>query len=172
MTILIISIHTPTQGVTDMVYCRSLTASHFNPHSHAGSDWCPVDKMCVLILFQSTLPRREWLIQHQFKSLLQNISIHTPTQGVTILSNLFTLFGSLFQSTLPRREWRYSISNGKVVSTYFNPHSHAGSDQWICRQSIWENDFNPHSHAGSDLILVSACRINWISIHTPTQGVT
>ena len=55
-----ISIHTPTQGVTDFLYGEFLVQFYFNPHSHAGSDVDYVAKVAV-----------------------HNISIHTPTQGVT-----------------------------------------------------------------------------------------
>ena len=78
------------------------------------------------------------------------ISIHTPTQGVT---------------------WRHK----KFIVGYFdfNPHSHAGSDSMNCaRQEDFQN-FNPHSHAGSDTTCSTQSMFNsWISIHTPTQGVT
>ena len=56
----------------------------------------------------------------------------------------------LFQSTLPRREWRQFGKPDPLCDLYFNP----------------------HSHAGSDLIGLLAGGINYISIHTPTQGVT
>ena len=64
----------------------SAAGSDFNPHSHAGSDVAGLEA--------------------QKKSL--NISIHTPTQGVT-----------LNKRSLPQ------------FMQYFNPHSHAGSDGLI-----------------------------------------
>ena len=99
--------------------------TYFNPHSHAGSDLANTLNWLVTIisihtptqgvtmirytlrvrfLFQSTLPRREWQPQHWR-----------------------TLYEDGFQSTLPRREWhrRFPLF---FRHFYFNPHSHAGSD--------------------------------------------
>ena len=56
---------------------------YFNPHSHAGSDYAEVE----------------------YNEFADEISIHTPTQGVTIYQNIAP------QQTID-----------------FNPHSHAGSD--------------------------------------------
>ena len=123
---------------------------YFNPHSHAGSDTLLISTHTWYNPFQSTLPRREWpwnqaflIFYHIFQSTLprrewpvvaataaaaNDISIHTPTQGVTCDTALIIIWlanfnphshaGSdlntipvritacLFQSTLPRREWR------------------------------------------------------------------
>ena len=56
--------------------------------------------------------------------------------------------------------------------TNFNPHSHAGSD--VCVMFVIANlsHFNPHSHAGSDKNVALPVSPRYISIHTPTQGVT
>ena len=54
-----------------------------------------------------------------------------------------------FQSTLPQGEWPLK-PKGHGHATYFNPHSHKGSDASSCG---W-------------------CRWIYISIHTPTRGVT
>ena len=104
--LLSVSIHTPTQGVTKK-YLREIPVVGFNPHTHAGCD------LCILVLgeyywmFQSTHPRRVWhveriraIVLHQFQSThprrvwrlvikvlpRQEVSIHTPTQGVTSFS--------------------------------------------------------------------------------------
>ena len=81
--------------------------------------------------------------------IIRTISIHTPTQGVT-LRFLLTFF-------------KFS---------YFNPHSHAGSDTGTPGTATPGTDFNPHSHAGSDPDDGSKNAESKISIHTPTQGVT
>ena len=55
-----ISIHTPTKGVTvASLGIKPPTQNDFNPHSHEGSDHSPVLALCLLLKFQSTLPRRE-----------------------------------------------------------------------------------------------------------------
>ena len=127
MSIQFISIHTPTQGVTKLWRCGAGAGVDFNPHSHAGSDLFPHLFLLPACLFQSTLPRREW---HGF----------------------FTCCLCLlwFQSTLPRREWLPKWATDRQGKFYFNPHSHAGSDENISGKLDVTN----------------------ISIHTPTQGVT
>ena len=56
-----------------------------------------------------------------------DISIHTPTKGATIY-DLFLL----------------------NLETYFNPHSHEGSDRILKLVIQLLLYFNPHSHEGSD----------------------
>ena len=167
-----ISIHTPTQGVTFFPRFLDLLIQYFNPHSHAGSDekdislqnlqdrfqstlprreWrCYRKWYWMRYIFQSTLPRREWLSLSLSTTLSVPISIHTPTQGVTT-KKWILLFLIWFQSTLPRREWRNTIYLPFITPMYFNPHSHAGSDY---------------------LKLKNKPLTYYISIHTPTQGVT
>ena len=63
--------------------------------------------------FQSTLPQREWQAVGGGKPYVINISIHTPTKGVTFSS--------------PCRQ---------SPCTNFNPHSHKGSDNNRKRVSL------------------------------------
>ena len=104
----------------------------------------------IYVIFQSTLPRREWHSEQSRSGCQQKISIHTPTKGVT---------------TSDVTNWASLV--------YFNPHSHEGSDKDTAIQVSNDTDFNPHSHEGSDFAVLSsnACTLN-ISIHTPTKGVT
>ena len=60
--LVIVSIHTPTQGVTQAEIWKVWHRS-FNPHTHAGCD------------------RRGYV-----SYLLEEVSIHTPTQGVTTIN--------------------------------------------------------------------------------------
>ena len=98
-----ISIHAPTRGATSSVVCLNSSMRNFNPRSHERSDtrpsphpWCRLrisihaptrgatrssSSTFRLLLFQSTLPREERLLQNTFFTLL-----------------------ILFQSTLPREE--------------------------------------------------------------------
>ena len=98
-----ISIHTPTRGVTgDYIKAgdillfqstlpqgewrlsnrRSYGRMYFNPHSHKGSD----------VFLDSVIE-------------VKDISIHTPTRGVTETSSHMWLLSGQFQSTLPQGEW-------------------------------------------------------------------
>ena len=142
--------------------------------------------------FQSTLPQREWQAVGGGKPYVINISIHTPTKGVTLIRQI-----------------------SLIVAIHFNPHSHKGSDianltiplnttisihtptkgvtLKIQCQQLWDtfqstlpqrewhdefvkhqqfSNFNPHSHKGSDEETTSNAGSVLISIHTPTKGVT
>ena len=100
-----VSIHTPTQGVTipPSPYCREILfqSTHprrvwllpviavtlikgFNPHTHAGCDKSDVHQSIIPIMFQSTHPRRVWLLLMVYTIGKRKVSIHTPTQGVTL----------------------------------------------------------------------------------------
>ena len=125
----LISIHTPTQGVTFSLIFFFFQRVYFNPHSHAGSDY----------------PNELLTDKANF------ISIHTPTQGVTTQMSYWPTRQILFQSTLPRREWLPLLSLLIPCLFYFNPHSHAGSDKLEHTEELDRLNFNPHSHAGSDI---------------------
>ena len=122
--------------------------TYFNPHSHAGSD-----------LTSSNLPL-----------VTPIISIHTPTQGVTY-EIISTIKLYTFQSTLPRREWRL-FSNVVCIPRQFQ--STLPRREWpsSAMSFAFPDNFNPHSHAGSDFLNKRKEICQWISIHTPTQGVT
>ena len=164
-----VSIHTPTRGVT---VCVSHRCQWLNISIHTPTRG--VTKFCTgsgsFPKFQSTLPQGEW----------QN------------LSNLL-LFEPQFQSTLPQGEWLLKKVWQSTIS-YFNPHSHKGSDDhkirhWTlhgyfnphshkgsdpastCSHAV-QSHFNPHSHKGSDNFAKAIGKILNISIHTPTRGVT
>ena len=86
---------------------------------------------------------------HSLLFLLSDISIHTPTKGAT-----------------------YSNSINVQHPSYFNPHSHEGSDDTKKFENDLKTHFNPHSHEGSDNVGRSRCVVVEISIHTPTKGAT
>ena len=143
----------------------------FNPHTHAGCDYAVSVRRCF-DKFQSTHPRRVWLYLSLWYTSWADVSIHTPTQGVTLP---FLVYG--------------------IVPSCFNPHTHAGCDHYLCISSaqqevsihtptqgvtnicssfpFTQRCFNPHTHAGCDhdynYYRVYALGV---SIHTPTQGVT
>ena len=79
--IIIISIHAPTRGATDLGLSTIQPFLYFNPRSHERSD--------------------DSLRSNTFSSII--ISIHAPTRGAT-LYNFHCVPFALFQSTLPREE--------------------------------------------------------------------
>ena len=103
--------------------------------------------------------------------MLSQISIHTPTKGVTDRTgtcrnrnhnfNPHSHEGSDHGSFIFSQHWKY-----------FNPHSHEGSDVVLITSTLHFLHFNPHSHEGSDEMKYGDGRLQKISIHTPTKGVT
>ena len=167
---LLISIHTPTQGVTGSRVATSQHKNYFNPHSHAGSDFLTSSKKSSNFISIHTPTQGVTFTIGKF-FIDDWISIHTPTQGVTqdLLVRRSQLLISIHTPTqgvtnaLEKLRAEYNISihtptQGVTSSPY----------GWHKRCSY----FNPHSHAGSDKNLPDFFRAYIISIHTPTQGVT
>ena len=78
------------------------------------------------------------------------VSIHTPTQGVTLFF-------------LPQ-------GNVKLVSIH-TPTQGVTLDKYSVRSYLCAG-FNPHTHAGCDNPQLAVELVYQVSIHTPTQGVT
>ena len=164
----------------------------FNPHTHAGCDlwtyyylwlWC-----CFNPHTHAGCDKT-----NQTSIDINRVSIHTPTQGVTLAGNAIGA-SSQFQSTHPRRVWHWLLPVVGLINQCFNPHTHAGCDLRLVHRCLTLNSFNPHTHAGCDRFcsilklnrycfnphthagcdkfLCEHCRKGLVSIHTPTQGVT
>ena len=123
----VISIHTPTRGVTASDITWSIWQRNFNPHSHKGSDGTEISVDFSPTWFQSTLPQGEWLRT-------------SATVLVDCYFNPHSHKGSDFN--------RDSML---IVCRYFNPHSHKGSDWNVFIHLCRYYNFNPHSHKGSDI---------------------
>ena len=54
----------------------------------------------------------------------------------------------------------------------FNPHTHEGCDLRFKLFNTNFNCFNPHTHEGCDQALEDDKLFCYVSIHTPTKGVT
>ena len=122
--LVIVSIHTPTQGVTFLYICNVFRIC-FNPHTHAGCDTISFYSNTIILCFNphthagcdgsERYKEIEALVSIHTPTqgvtlmlLLSvmwylSVSIHTPTQGVTTISALFEGIINLFQSTHPRR---------------------------------------------------------------------
>ncbi len=168
-----ISIHTPTQGVTyssfflpdkimsfqstlprrewRIIYWNKKEAIvYFNPHSHAGSDSQSSSTPPSVLYFNPHSHAGSDLLLEVLFVLLRQISIHTPTQGVTLKVSPSISITKVFQSTLPRREWHgeYMWIIRAVQISIHTPTQ--GVTLWV--RGLWslQSYFNPHSHAGSD----------------------
>ena len=101
-----------------------------------------------ILKFQSTHLHEVWLrdvILHK----KGNVSIHTPTWGVTIRICPVILF-----------LWS------------FNPHTYMRCDLFAWIWGMVETSFNPHTYMRCDNRGKTVCWYDRVSIHTPTWGVT
>ena len=186
-----VSIHTPTQGVTSQ---RSYSLVRWVFQStHPRRVWQESTSLSDSSnLFQSTHPRRVWLIisYKHAQSVSFNphthagcdrsgrftlccsmdVSIHTPTQGVTTLAAV--------NSRNPRVSIHTPTQGVTIVyigKLYHVPVSIHTPTQGVTQAEVWKvwhRSFNPHTHAGCDSSRKQHLQTCWVSIHTPTQGVT
>ena len=208
-----ISIHAPAKGATRSVKGRCCSVPDFNPRSREGSD--PVDvgdyviahisihapakgatqnalPVLPLLLFQSTLPRRERHYACPECGCSISISIHAPAKGATTKTDKdeFPLNISIhapakgatwkrqkcrspreFQSTLPRRERLISRIWFKRISRF---QSTLPRRERRCLRIDTNsfNYFNPRSREGSDTESNAGLQYDRISIHAPAKGAT
>ena len=184
-------IHIPTRGVT-FLFSTIPKINQFQSTLPRGEWPLRCQKPLANRLFQSTLPRGEWQKRRTFVASF-NVSIHTPTRGVTRPTQGL-LSSQAFQSTLPRGEWQV-VNDYKNVCGGVSIHTPtrgvttqrnaimaklAVSIHTPTRGVTWEawkrgqaqGCFNPHSHEGSDSATKVAIKSDEVSIHTPTRGVT
>ena len=142
-----VSIHTPTKGVT-YVFIFILPNNSFQS-THPRRVWLGA-KTSIFIdtEFQSTHPRRVWPYLNRTWESFEYVSIHTPTKGVTVVPDDVHDW-IRFQSTHPRRVWHKWLIN-KVLSISFNPHTHEGCDRHTPSVLSATLCFNPHTHEGCD----------------------
>ena len=99
---------------------------NFNPHSHKGSD-LPWIMAVMAILYFNPHSHKGSDNSFPMPATSYDISIHTPTRGVT------------------------ADELKKIADELnFNPHSHKGSDSCKDIKPLSIPYFNPHSHKGSD----------------------
>ena len=98
-----VSIHTPTKGVT-FSRCTFCNSSHVSIHTPTKGVTCMFNFVMLVIRFQSTHPRRVW---------------HCSSKPEMV--------PTVFQSTHPRRVWLISRVVPKPLIC-FNPHTHEGCD--------------------------------------------
>ena len=144
-----VSIHTPTKGVTAEDWYHRPYIHCFNPHTHEGCDCSHHFRPRSATLFQSTHPRRVWRIRLSHILLPVCFNPHTHEGcDLEIRRNPYSL--KEFQSTHPRRVWRQA--------TYM--HSHRYQFQSTHPRRVW--------HIANE----ENAREIFVSIHTPTKGVT
>ena len=96
-----VSIHTPTQGVTSVSSWDLYIPVSFNPHTHAGCDLRNKDLHPYVVVSIHTPTQGVTKCFNIYRFRIDG-AIQTPTQGVTL--NYFVSQEKMkFQSTHPRR---------------------------------------------------------------------
>ena len=98
----------------------------FNPHTHAGCDG-----------------------SERYKEIEALVSIHTPTQGVTLmllLSVMWYLSVSIHTPTQGVTTLAAVNSRNPRVSIHTPTQGVTQAEVW----KVWHRSFNPHTHAGCD----------------------
>ena len=135
---------------------------NFNPRSHEGSDTRTTRISDLIIPFQSTLPRGERRVADrygvqfpEFQSTLprgerrhlphqrrqhQAISIHAPTRGATLHSEVS---GGVAHISIhaPTRGATASTTSTASTPSNFNPRSHEGSDNVVWLVDLYQKLF-------------------------------
>ena len=141
-----VSIHTPTQGVTFLYICNVFRIC-FNPHTHAGCD-NPLPRLTRVHNRFNPHTHAGCDSRSIIKITESKVSIHTPTQGVTMenqmLIQLFSVSIHTPTQGVTGRAARAASQEG------FNPHTHAGCDFIVFFSRQQPFCFNPHTHAGCD----------------------
>ena len=144
--LVIVSIHTPTQGVTTSIMYPAQASQ-----------------------FQSTHPRRVWPFC-TFAMCSEYVSIHTPTQGVTIPCPVWR--GCIIVSIHTPTQGVTIVYIGKLYHVPVSIHTPTQGVTQAEVWKVWHRSFNPHTHAGCDRRGYVSYLLEEVSIHTPTQGVT
>ena len=125
-SVMLVSIHTPTQGVTNIKlhFWEMRIVSIHTPTQ--GVTLCK-DLLFQLKTVSIHTPTQGVTTGIEYEAKKNYVSIHTPTQGVTAMQRQWQT-DMWFQSTHPRRVWLISRLRF-VLNSCFNPHTHAGCDQ-------------------------------------------
>ena len=110
-----------------MIWSHIATTISFNPHTHEGCD----------------RERGNGRAERQ-------VSIHTPTKGVT---HTAYSYGPACSGFNPHTHEGCDTASllARIYYSSFNPHTHEGCDSCSMRRLTTLRSFNPHTHEGCDL---------------------
>ena len=186
----LVSIHTPTWGVT-LRGTREYAYPRVSIHTPTWGVTYSKDQNSADIVFQSTHLHEVWHYQatkflrhrcfnpHTYMrcdedaktvDLATFVSIHTPTWGVTGKA-VYLLSINEFQSTHLHEVWQ-STTNLRGLQFSFNPHTYMRCDYGYRALRPTGYCFNPHTYMRCDNDLGEYSDTTYVSIHTPTWGVT
>ena len=103
--------------------------------------------------------------------MMLQVSIHTPTQGVTFLDKVIISYFKVSIHT-PTQGVTYIRKYNAECSGVSIHTPTQGVTTCVKPSDVCPKSFNPHTHAGCDSVPLPWRSTCPVSIHTPTQGVT
>ena len=192
IVIMLVSIHAPTQGATNLEFACTYPARRFNPRTHTGCDPITLYARLAVVKFQSTHPHgvrqrlastTKFLLSFnprthtgcdiEWSSVVISVlvSIHAPTRGATATTT-DTKPERKFQSTHPHgvRLIVRVIRQRNLQVSIHAPTRGATSPSWLnCLRQRFQST-HPH---GVRLCQPGASQgVRLVSIHAPTRGAT
>ena len=127
---IVVSIHTPTCGVTIPRSNTRADGWSFNPHTYMRCDRSPKNNRCNWLVSIHT-PTWGVTRNHICQKDAKSVSIHTPTWGVTTDTNTMEDM-STFQSTHLHEVWRWLHNNRTGIGMFQSTHLH----------EVWQKDLS------------------------------
>ena len=166
----VVSIHTPTWGVTEVSRVKRWEAE-VSIHTPTWGVTSTSLTRCCNSSFQSTHLHEVWLMFGSPKCWGDCVSIHTPTWGVTINTMLMVDVASV---SIHTPTWGVTLI---LPSHEREPYVSIHTPTWgVTKASHCEHPivvrFNPHTYMRCDRASLHFDMEAQVSIHTPTWGVT
>ena len=187
----LVSIHTPTWGVTEVWLCTRLV-QNVSIHTPTWGVTLTLRMLLMLIRFQSTHLHEVWLLllliillpacfnphtymrcdlDDEAEAGAGIVSIHTPTWGVT--TETFG-YNRPWYVSIHTPTWGVTMQSSSNQS-YNEVSIHTptwGVTVLVCVYRLVCRGFNPHTYMRCDFFSCFCCFSHSVSIHTPTWGVT
>ena len=146
----VVSIHTPTWGVTEVSRVKRWEAE-VSIHTPTWGVTSTSLTRCCNSSFQSTHLHEVWLMFGSPKCWGDCVSIHTPTWGVTINTMLMVDVASVSIHT-PTWGVTYVRESEMLRWLCFNPHTYMRCDHKYHAHGGCSISFNPHTYMRCDCI--------------------
>ena len=159
--------HAGCDSVLQIVYHLPVS---FNPHTHAGCDFLHGGNLASRRSFN---PHTHAGCDNRYKCnyTRRRVSIHTPTQGVTLSSHRVDDHYQ-FQSTHPRRVWHSLVFPFDKTKEFQSTHPRRVWLRSPDRISSPSKFQSTHPRRVWPVCVTEMRDVLHVSIHTPTQGVT
>ncbi len=141
-----VSIHAPARGATRAGPPRPGSGPCFNPRARTGRDPLTTRSVGRVVPFQSTRPHGARPVDEHRSLGDQDVSIHAPARGATVLPLARRPLLLQFQSTRPHGA-RLAKPSDPVAPGCFNPRARTGRDECGLQSNsslVWFQSTRPH----------------------------